>query len=279
MFFFIVQLASAQFCENIYYEGRGIVELYKTVTVDRTVVIGDLHGDYKALIEILKFSNVDKADLVVSIGDTIGRGQFTREILDFFMNTGNTLHLLGNHEHLNLNLQFNYVADEDFDSFGGVENRRKEFSINGKFWDYLVRRPLIVKLGRVLMVHAGLSLKHLKEVGVDEGRNVMNSRFQDVYYEESPIWYRGYARGYQWRACQELDEVLKIMNCDFMVMGHTVFDEITTKCSGKAIFIDTGISYIMSENPSALEILQSNGETLSIKAIYPKRQVTLYPFP
>ena len=279
MFFFIVQLVSAQFCENIYHEGRGIVELYKTVTVDRTVVIGDLHGDYKALIEILKFSNVDKADLVVSIGDTIGRGQFTREILDFFMNTGNTLHLLGNHEHLNLNLQFNYVADEDFDSFGGVENRRKEFSINGKFWDYLVRRPLIVKLGRVLMVHAGLSLKHLKEVGVDEGRNVLNSRFQDVYYEESPIWYRGYARGYQWRACQELDEVLKIMNCDFMVMGHTVFDEITTKCSGKAIFIDTGISYIMSENPSALEILQSNGETLSIKAIYPKRQVTLYPFP
>ena len=252
------------------------------MAVDRTVVIGDLHGDYKGLIEILRFSGAGKADLLVSIGDTIGRGEFTREILDYFMKTQNTLHLLGNHEHLNMNLQFNYVADEDFDSFGGVENRKKAFEQGGAYWDYLVRRPFIVKLGRVLMVHAGLSLKHLKEVGVDEGTNVLNSRFQDIYNEESPIWYRGYARGYQGyqgRICQELNEVLRLMNCDFMVMGHTVFDEITTKCSGKAIFIDTGISYIMSQNPSALEILQSNGETLSIKALYPQKQVTLYPPP
>ena len=61
-----------------------------------------------------------------------------------------------------------------------------------------------------------------------------------------------------------------------MVMGHITFQEISTKCEGKAIFIDTGISYALRNNYSALEIIQESGKTIEINALYPNKTVKIY---
>ena len=90
-----------------------------------------------------------------------------------------------------------------------------------------------------------------------------------------PIWYRGYARDGETEICRDLEETLKILG-KIMIMGHTYFNEITKKCNGKAYLIDTGISYAMLNNPSALEILQDNKETIQITAVYPDRRILMF---
>lgn len=62
-------------------------------------------------------------------------------------------------------------------------------------------------------------------------------------------------------ACSNLEQTLKILNANHMVMGHTVQPQINSVCDSKGILIDTGISRAHNNHPSALEILQLNGET------------------
>ena len=264
----------AQFCNNPLNDL--FANFYSTPTPDVTLLIGDLHGDYKALNQILSYTNYSSSNLLISIGDIIGRGDDTKPLLQYFMTHSNTLHIIGNHEHLNLMGQFAYVSPGDIHSFGGEENRHKAFNKGGLYWDYLISRPIIVKLGDILLVHAGLSLQIVQKYRDLEEINKNFWLDRELSGTFSPIWYRGYAQGVEKKVCVELERVLDIVNCKFMLMGHTVFQEITTKCAGKAVFVDTGISYAMFSRMSALEILQTGGKTLQMKALYPKNSKIKY---
>lgn len=61
-----------------------------------------------------------------------------------------------------------------------------------------------------------------------------------------------------------------------MVMGHTIFESITPKCNNKAIFIDTGMSKALYGRVSALEILQQEGKTVKIEAVYPNKRKRIF---
>jgi hypothetical protein len=86
--------------------------------VDKTIVIGDIHGDFDRFTEILRSTGVVDADLrwaagkahFVQTGDILDRGPDARKIFDLLMRlekeaeeAGGMVHvLLGNHEELNL---------------------------------------------------------------------------------------------------------------------------------------------------------------------------------
>lgn len=57
-------------------------------------VIGDIAGEYDTLMALLKKM---PDDVPVSVGDMVDRGKKSKEVLDFFMNTGEAI--FGNHEH------------------------------------------------------------------------------------------------------------------------------------------------------------------------------------
>jgi hypothetical protein len=104
----------------------------------RIVAIGDLHGDYAALEQILAFAEVDSSTVVVHTGDSIDRGDDTIKLLDFFMSAPpNFFHVMGNHELMNIADNLNYVSQGDFNSFGGKANRAEAFAKGGKYGDYI----------------------------------------------------------------------------------------------------------------------------------------------
>ncbi len=86
--------------------------------VEKIVAVGDIHGDYKAFIKILKGTGLIDKKLswiggkthLVQIGDVLDRGDYPREIFDLMMRlekeaeeAGGKLHMLiGNHEELNI---------------------------------------------------------------------------------------------------------------------------------------------------------------------------------
>jgi len=64
----------------------------------KQLVIGDIHGCYEELAELLDKAGISESDEIVSIGDMIDRGPNSPAVLDFFRTTSNASSLLGNHE-------------------------------------------------------------------------------------------------------------------------------------------------------------------------------------
>ncbi|NIM90025.1 MAG: hypothetical protein GTO17_03665 [Candidatus Aminicenantes bacterium] len=105
--------------------------------IEKIVAVGDLHGDYKNFIRILRGTKIIDRELrwnggkthLVQIGDIMDRGPEAREIFELLMRleneaeeVGGKVHvLLGNHEEMNISgIAFDYqgyVTVEQFISF------------------------------------------------------------------------------------------------------------------------------------------------------------------
>ncbi|KXN84765.1 hypothetical protein AN958_12192 [Leucoagaricus sp. SymC.cos] len=108
-----------------------------------------------------------------------------------------------------------------------------------------------------------------------------------MYDANGPVWYRGWALDDEAKVCAEVESVLARTGTRRMVMGHTPdFENIVTRCNGKIIIIDTGISRAYGGVLSALSIhytLEPVGdpeerrwlETEVISALYPDRREVL----
>ena len=101
--------------------------------VHRIVAIGDIHGDYQRLLEVLRTAAlVDAKNTwiggdthLVLTGDFVDRGDHSAQVLDLLMDlepqarkAGGRLHpLIGNHEAMDLYGDLRYVTKDDFAGF------------------------------------------------------------------------------------------------------------------------------------------------------------------
>jgi len=76
-----------------------------------------------------------------------------------------------------------------------------------------------------------------------------------MYGSDGPVWYRGWALDNDKEVCSSVDDVLEKTGVRRMIMGHTPdFQKIVSRCDGKIIIIDTGISHAYGGALSALSI-------------------------
>ena len=106
--------------------------------VSRVVAVGDVHGAYRALTELLKATDLIDEDLswiggnahFVSLGDLLDRGPESRAAMDLLMRlqdeaagVGGRVHVvLGNHELMNLIGDLRYVSAEEYAAFAADES-------------------------------------------------------------------------------------------------------------------------------------------------------------
>ena len=64
----------------------------------KTFIIGDIHGCFSELQDLLDKAGVADDDLVIALGDIVDRGPNSVQVLDFFSNNPTRLSLMGNHE-------------------------------------------------------------------------------------------------------------------------------------------------------------------------------------
>ncbi len=64
----------------------------------RTLVIGDIHGCFVELNDLLARAGLASGDAIIALGDIVDRGPETPEVLDFFRRQANARSLMGNHE-------------------------------------------------------------------------------------------------------------------------------------------------------------------------------------
>jgi hypothetical protein len=261
--------------------------IYEYPNCDRLVIIGDIHGDIKRLKTILIDAKIINNNIewiaeppntvVVQMGDqvdSLNRDESIAEwevlddveviyftnLLDKFAQSkgGRFISIIGNHEFMNVIGNYSYVSSK---SMANNENKRRElFKAKGVLSPILSKRPIVLKIGELFFCHAGLTTKHLellKKYGKDISYiNRIWKNFVlhgNVLKEDKELFdnilldYNGILWTRELDNQNDLNEMLKSINCTFMFVGHTVMDGIKFY-NNKVWYTDTGISRAFGNN-------------------------------
>ncbi len=265
--------------------------------VPRLVAIGDVHGDVSATRAALKLAGaIDDEDrwiggelVVVQTGDQIDRGDDDRAVLDLLeqladraFEAGGALYSLsGNHEVINVELDFRYVSAASLEAFSDIEvdpedldvaamqeeqqGRAAAFRPGGPYALMLAGRNIAMTVGDVAFVHGAILPEHA-EYGLDE----INSESQAwmrgeaempdfLDGEDAIVWARHYSDDADEADCELLDEALATLGATTMVVGHSRHEEIVSDCDGKVWLIDVGMAAYYEGSPAVLEITEGTG--------------------
>lgn len=248
---------------------------------NRIVIIGDIHGDIRRFKDILIDAKVinkniewiaePKNTIVVQMGDqvdSINRDQSLQEWevlpdveMIYFTNLlnkialskgGRVISLIGNHELMNIIGNYSYVSQKSLNNDNS--KRHDLFKPNGTLSAILSQRPIVVKIGKLLFCHAGLTLEHF---------NILKKYNKDISYINS-IW-KNFIKnnailiedkeifetiilgndGILWtRDLNETEDLVKLLDgvgCLYMFVGHTVVDRVKL-INNRIWYTDTGIS-------------------------------------
>lgn len=140
----------------------------------RLLAIGDIHGCYGALEELMDKVYLEKNDTIIFLGDYIDRGGQEREVVEYLIELENSfpkaVFLKGNHE----DMLEDYLTGKDPDLYlynGGLTTLQSyEFNIPKKHQDFLINRPLYKQIGDFIFVHAGIdySVPNMKNQKKDD---------------------------------------------------------------------------------------------------------------
>lgn len=249
---------------------------------DRVVAIGDLHGDLEITRRALRLAGaIDDADawvggslVVVQTGDQIDRADDDRKVIDLLEKVregakkagGQLIVVNGNHEIMNVALDFRYVTRGAFVPFADFaikeappntpfaalaeRGRAVAFAPGGVYARKLAEQPIVMKVGDSVFVHGGILPKHVT-YGLDrmndETRAWMLGQRPEppaiVVAEDAPIWTRAYAGQGAPDPCRDVTAALDSLGARRMVIGHTVQKGgVTHDCGDRLWRIDVGMS-------------------------------------
>ena len=255
---------------------------YRLPAGERTIAVGDLHGDFDATLSVLKLAGaiderkqwVGEKLTVVQTGDQLDRGDGERRIIDLFTRLeqqakaagGRFIVLSGNHEVMNVAGDFRYVTQGGFREFDDIKSpalpptvaaqlppsahgRAIAFLPGGPYARVLAERQVVAQVGDTVFVHGGLLEKH-----IDYGIERINRETSDwmrgvrpqpsiLASDDAPIWSRQYSTNVDSKACGQLARVLLRMGAKRMVVGHTIQPNgISSACNDRIWRIDVGMA-------------------------------------
>jgi serine/threonine protein phosphatase 1 len=113
----------------------------------RTIVVGDIHGCYLELQQLLAKVQITSEDCLVAVGDIVDRGSDSVWVYDFLRRRPNTIVIMGNHEYKHLHQQLSYSQEIVKLQFG---DRYPEFL------DWLQSLPYFYETEEAILVHAAV---------------------------------------------------------------------------------------------------------------------------
>jgi len=282
-----------------YLISKGKKKYTTKLNYNRVIAVGDIHGDYQKLEDVLRHAKLIDSNnnwiatntALVQTGDLMDRGSDIQKILDLLFSlkeqakkkNSEVILLLGNHEVMNFRGNYQFVSLSDFNSFGSLSKREQAFSTSGKYGKIMRKEmKLTTAINDSIFVHGGLLPKFAVESIDDMNSKVqkilMNApSFEEIYdlhqknktveiyqtpyfSEEGPLFTRDLISKDEDELCASIEQTLKFTNTKRMIVGHNPQDygEIRTRCNGKVIFIDLGMSSCYGNYFGYLEINNKN---------------------
>lgn len=119
----------------------------------RTIVLGDVHGCFEELLDLLKAVEFRPGDRLVSVGDLVSKGPDSRAVIEWAMKTPGLECVLGNHE---LRLRRHWRAGtRSTEKAHDAETYRQLGERYEDAMRFIDRWPLTVSGPGFLVVHAG----------------------------------------------------------------------------------------------------------------------------
>ena len=152
----------------------------------RTIVVGDIHGCYDELMDLLDLLELRSSDRIVSVGDLITKGPKSREVLELFMSNSRFATVIGNHD-LALRRHWN---GEEVDLKPSQKEAHKELKERkDNFLPFLNSLPFTIDLGTHLVVHAGLRPNVELQSQTTEDLTQIRTLGEDRESKDGTPWY------------------------------------------------------------------------------------------
>ncbi|GEP49950.1 metallophosphatase [Flavobacterium noncentrifugens] len=153
--------------------------------MNRTLVIGDIHGGMRALRQILERANVTKNDMLIFLGDYVDGWSQSPEVLDFLMHLSTQqecIFMRGNHDDLlrewlggkDNELWFQHGGEATIKAYATLSEETKKHHVT--FLESLHNYYLDAK--NRLFVHAGFTSLH----------GVRSEHFPRLLFWERTLW-------------------------------------------------------------------------------------------
>ena len=119
----------------------------------RRIVVGDIHGCYDELMELLEKVDIGDDDRIFSVGDLITKGPKSKEVLELFMTDARFATVIGNHD---LALRRKWNGEEVELKPAQKETHKELKGEKDAYVSFFNRMPFMIDLGSHLVVHAGV---------------------------------------------------------------------------------------------------------------------------
>ena|SRR5436190_207282 len=155
----------------------------------RTIVIGDIHGCFDELQDLIRAISLRDNERVVAVGDLITKGPKSSEVLDLFIHDRRFSSVIGNHDR---KIRQRWRGEPVRLSKAQRETLKELAPRPDRYFEFLRSLPYIIDLGSHLVVHAGLrpgvaldeqmasDLTEIHTMGADPTRR-KGTRWYDVY--------------------------------------------------------------------------------------------------
>lgn len=181
----------------------------------KTIIIGDIHGCFDELLDLLATIGTTEEDRVVSVGDLIDRGPKPVEVIRFFRDRPGALALRGNHEDKHLRI----ATGELTPAPSQVICKEQCGPDYDEVLAYIAHLPMYLDLPEATVVHAGFDPARPADQQLPNV--LMRARWPGMKFGGDPVGWTERYRGTK-----------------PVVFGHTVFE--TARVVGRTFGIDTG---------------------------------------
>lgn len=130
----------------------------------KRLVIGDIHGCFIELMELIDKAGLSEEDEIIALGDIVDRGPDSFSVVEFFMQTPKASSLMGNHEKKHIRIS-NHEAEPSIAQYltqKQITQRHYHRAIN-----FFLTLPLFRELHDAMLIHGlyepGLPLQEQKE--------------------------------------------------------------------------------------------------------------------
>ena len=213
----------------------------------RDFVVGDIHGSFKALEQLLQRINFNPdCDRVFSVGDLIDRGAESHRVIEF-LNYAWFHSIMANHERMLLDSEFNEQVLENWTRYNG-----------GACWKQVPEhiRPRIRKVlaNLPLAFEVSTAVGHIGIVHADIPTGIPWHKFirlldADPDMEEYALWSRN-----RYKHFKMLGRTVPVEGIDLVVFGHTPVSKPLH--TANFYYIDTGASLLDDKALGKLTLLQ-----------------------